>query len=1029
MEDFFKPEGIYEEIISIQSEKDLIAQESTENYQIIATNPMIDEALPAIEKHLSKVLDKSIKIINANTASYSAEHKYNEIIESLSQIAGDPKLNDEQVSVPLRRLDAVVSQKKQAPKRPITSLITTSLFTGTAGIKVGDEIRREIASADTIDLLISFIKLSGLNLIIGALQEFTQTKKLRVITTSYMGATDAKAVEMLSKLPNTEIKVSYDTKSARLHAKAYIFHRNSGYSTAFIGSSNMSSPAMNSGLEWNVRVTKQETPHIIDTASIAFETYWNDPNFFEYEVERLNAALGNTNPFSIDTIGLLPNITPFPFQRTILNELEAERSIHGHYRNLLVAATGTGKTVISAFDYKRFVEKHPDGKLLFIAHRVEILEHARSVFRLVLKDNDFGEIAAEGKIPENFDHLFLSIQTLNSKKFLDSIDPKYYDFVIIDEFHHAASISYQDLLKHVQPQILLGLTATPERMDGKNVQELYFEGRIAAEIRLPEAINKELLVPFDYYFVNDETDLTGLRFNLGKYSTHDLEGLYTADDKRVRIIAKSLADYIDNPNSVKALGFCVSVAHAEYMSKKFNELGLKSAVIHGMTPKDTRERLPKKLAQGEINYLFSVDVFNEGIDIPEVDTILFLRPTESLTVFLQQLGRGLRLHEDKKVLTVLDYVGQASEKYRFEDKIRALLDRPTVPLRQQAEMNSFCLPSGCNITLDKISQTIILSNIETTIMNTSKLQKLINAYIQSGGALNIADFLEINPDVMLSNIYEPTSSIPFYARAKSPNVPKKILQVEARLLKRIAQIDSSQELNFLIERTAASLQKPYAEKDHLFISMLYYSHKTVSPIAEGFRTTTEWFESILSNNNLRSEIQDLAKYLKMHLSFIGESIKLSFQNTLQLHSSYTRGELLASLGYHTEAKFKSHREGVLNIPDKNIDIFLVTLDKNEKTFSETTSYKDYAISSTIFHWQSQSGTTADCPTGLRYQNQHKNGGDVLLFIRETKDDRYINLGMVSYISHTGSKPMSILWKLDEPMPEQILRPALAVEVG
>ena len=382
---------------------------------------------------------------------------------------------------------------------PLTGLTESELFCGSnAGLSLESELKREILSADKIYWLVSFIKWTGIRVFRNELESFARSgRELKIITTSYMGATDAKAVEYLASLPNTEVKLSYNTERERLHAKSYLFLRHTGFHTGYIGSSNLSHSALTNGLEWNLKITSQEIPHIIDKSLNTFETYWQSSEFelFDGQVEsreKLKLALKTARGSVSEVHQHYFDLKPFPHQLEILEQLSIERQIHNRFRNLVVAATGTGKTLISAFDFARFIKEKPDAKFLFIAHKEEILFQARQAYRGVLKLAQFGELWVGGHRPEHHHQLFVSIQTLNNQLATMKLSADFYDYLVIDEVHHIAANSYRAVLDYFQPKILLGLTATPERHDGANILE-DFCGVIAAEMRLPEAINRRHL--------------------------------------------------------------------------------------------------------------------------------------------------------------------------------------------------------------------------------------------------------------------------------------------------------------------------------------------------------------------------------------------------------------------------------------------------------------------------------------------------------------------------------------------------------
>lgn len=512
-------------------------------------------------------------------------------------------------------------------------------------------------------------------------------------------------------------KVSYDTARTRLHAKAYLNHRLTGFGSAYVGSANISQAALSEGLEWTTKISQYELPHLWHKVTGTFESYWHSDEFEVFNADaapRLRAALSRESQSGgAGADGLATfDLRPYPFQEEILDVLAAECEVQQKRRQLVVAATGTGKTMIAAFDYRRWAASQRPS-LLFVAHREELLGQALGWFRAVLRDHNFGDLLVGGSSPAQFEHLFCSIQSYNSRE-LWRLDPGRYDYVVIDEFHHAAAPSYERLLKHVAPRILLGLTATPERADGATILD-WFGGEASAEIRLPDAINRRLLCPFQYFGVADSVDLDALRWQRGGYCPDDLDRVYTGNDVRAGLVLNKVRELLRAPGEARGLGFCVSVAHAQFMARFFNEHGLPSLALSGNSPDDERRAARQRLRSREINFIFAVDLYNEGVDIPELDTVLFLRPTESLTVYLQQLGRGLRLDEGKECLTVLDFIGAQRREFRFASRFRALSTNPTGKLDKEIEAGFPFLPSGCAIRLERVAQQRVLEIVRRTI--------------------------------------------------------------------------------------------------------------------------------------------------------------------------------------------------------------------------------------------------------------------------------------------------------------------------
>ncbi|MEY8211758.1 MAG: DEAD/DEAH box helicase family protein, partial [Gammaproteobacteria bacterium] len=618
----------------------------------------------------------------------------------------------------------------------------------------------EIKSSDKIYWLVSFIKWAGIRIFKNELESFTRSgKQLKIITTSYMGATDAKAVEFLASLPNTEVKLSYNTNRERLHAKSYLFMRNTGFHTGYIGSSNLSHSALTSGLEWNLKITSQEIPHIIEKSLSTFETYWESPDFERFDGkaesrEKLSNALQEAKgSFNNLAPSFYFDIAPHSHQQTILDKLQVERDLHNRHRNLVVAATGTGKTIISAFDFSRFYKENPEATFLFIAHREEILKQAQSAYRGVLKNSSFGELWVGNNKPSKYQHLFASIQSLNNQIDTLELSKSYFDYIVIDEVHHISASSYRSVLNHFNPQILLGLTATPERHDGVDILSDFCHV-IAAEIRLPEAINQRHLSPFQYFSIDDGTDLTTIPWSKGRYEIAELTRLYTYNDQRVFRIMQSLNEIVTDISQMRALAFCVSKGHAKFMAQKFTLHNIPCGILTSDNSQE-REIQQQRLRSKEINVLFVVDIFNEGVDIPELDTLLFLRPTESLTIFLQQLGRGLRLTNDKECCTVLDFVGNSRPEYDFSHKFRALVGKTNQSITKEIKQGFPHLPLGCRIELQEKTQLMILKNISKATLNKNKLISLIINFPHATNLpLTLTNFLQIHPNITIEDIYK-----------------------------------------------------------------------------------------------------------------------------------------------------------------------------------------------------------------------------------------------------------------------------------
>ena len=863
----------------------------------------------------------------------------------------------------------------------------------------------------------AFIRRSGIAPLLDTLRSHCQGgRELRVLTTTYTGSTEGRALDALSDL-GADIRVSYDMSSTRLHAKAWLFHRRSGFSTAYIGSSNLTYSAQISGLEWNVRVSGARNPDVIDKVAAVFESYWNSGDFVPYDAARFAAETARSASGPVVLLSPI-ELRPEPFQERLLEQIALARE-RGHHRNLLVSATGTGKTVMAAIDYARLRDRLQRSRLLFVAHRQEILAQSLATFRHCVRDHAFGELWVGGQRPRQFDHVFASIQSLNAAGF-ESLEPGHFDVVIVDEFHHAAAPSYRALLEHVKPIELLGLTATPERSDGLPLLN-WFDDRIAAELRLWDAIDQQRLSPFVYYGIHDGLDLRQVPWRRGGgYDVEGLSNLLTANDAWARHVLAQLVSRVDDPRRMRALGFCVSVEHARFMARVFREAGVASIAVWGDSPDEERAGALADLAARRIKVLFSVDLFNEGIDIPAVDTLLLLRPTDSPTLFLQQLGRGLRRLAGKTVCTVLDFVGHHRKEFRFDRRFRALLGGTRKDLEKQITEGFPFLPAGCHIELDRVATELVLENIRAAVPSRwpEKVEEL-RLVARGDNTITLQRFLD-ETGLELEDVY--TGRKTFSDLREDAGLSLRRAGPHEEILRqacsRLLHIDDFRRIDSY-RRLLSESQPPdlasLSLRERLLVRMLVAS--VADRAIDKTTSLKDACEIVWAHPQVRAELLDLIEVLAARVDHVQQTLVRHPDVPLLVHARYTRLEILAAFGIGKHAKVAPWQTGVYWAKDAGADLLAFTLDKTGGQFSPTTRYRDYAISRDLIHWESQSSTRADSETGRRYQQHEELGASIMLFARLRSDDRaFWFLGPARYVKHESELPMAITWYLDHSLP-------------
>jgi superfamily II DNA or RNA helicase/HKD family nuclease len=929
-------------------------------------------------------------------------------------------------------------QKKQHPDTPLNE--SAILTPDGLSPHLGTQLRKELESCDRADWLVSFIKLRGINEMLPEIRAFVSTPtpdgspRLRIATTTYMGASDKKAIEKLLELPNTEIRVSFDEEKTRLHAKAYLFFRETGFSTAYIGSANISQQALNYGLEWTAKISQYELPYLWRRARAAFDICWNDNQNFlpctQSDIDKIGAALnrarGHVSGDASSTQLHVIDVNPYTYQRIILEDIQSERENDRH-RHLVISATGTGKTMVAAFDYRAFA-KGGRPRFLYVVHRKDILLQAREKFRAVLKDSGFGHLATgDSPDPPDSDILFCTLQSWNTRGY-DKLPPDHFSYVVVDEAHHAPSKTYLQLLEHIKPAVdagkteVLGLTATPDRMDGQDIRK-DFGGSFTHELNLCQAINNGHLSSFSYFGVADDSvNYEHVTWRSKTQAEAQITQALENNLAHADNVFNQVLEHVPSEAGMRALGFCAGVKHAKFMSEFFNKHGIKATFLTGQDTRENREQAVRSLsaiAQDRISVVFIADLFNEGVDIPCVDTILLLRPTDSLTILMQQLGRGLRLHPGKDTLLILDFIARHNDNFNLAARYRMLTTRPGVSLEAQIQHGMPFLPVGCSITLEKRVQEMVLENLKAftdRLRGQRLVREIENLVVSVGCHVPLPDMLAA------FNLDRP---IPIYKAGMPSRIEQRALGVAEdpefydkqkvqNCMQRVSLVDNPD----LIVKWQSLLRNPHAPCQNLDLLRYFLACLFKQSPSEAF--VIEFWQAIEVRPGLKRDLCELLEWRSRNLLPVREKV---FPQTsiLQLHRSYTKDQIVMALGGNPAAV----REGIWHNPYRKIDVFFVTIDKNDNSFSQTTMYADYAITRDLFHWQSQSTAAAESPTASRYIQHRDNGYTPILFARpqrRTIDDLtspYYFLGPVSYESHEGSKPISFTWRMQESIPASI----------
>ncbi|AGY41401.1 hypothetical protein mflW37_3340 [Mesoplasma florum W37] len=834
------------------------------------------------------------------------------------------------------------------------------LFTNKDEQKLLEEINNEILTSNEVYLIYPFISKSILNKIAPTFEFCAKNNiQIKVISTTFDDLAQYNNLNELKlladKYSNIKIKIedNLERTSERIHIKASIFKRNDELSTAIIGSSNLTVKGMISGREWNIKLTEQNNKELINRMINEFDNLWNEEFVdFSDEFERnllIQKIKENQQAVVQSKIELLSdNLTKkylYKFQKEIIDKLSYRRHINKN-KNLVIMATGTGKTLVSAFDYKRQSEQaKKDLKILFLAHQREIVDQAIKTYRHVLENNKFGEVMYDGSInSEKPIHLFATIQTLSTR--LNKFKPNDFDIIVYDEAHHIAANTFDKVFNYFKPQQILGLTATPEREDNKDIKS-YFDDEYATELRLWDAIDQKLLCPFDYYCIDDtNTNLQGVDLNSDK----DIFKVVNTDSRN-ELLFKTIEKYLGIYARPTALIFCVTVEHAINISNYLKSKNLKAEALTSQNTKD-RKRILHEFSTGRINYLCVVNIFNEGVDIPEINTIILLRPTNSKTVYLQQLGRGLRKTELKNKLEVYDLISNIDNKYDITLGIRNLFN-PAIRSSKSISAKEG-LPYNCTINLEKHTEEIIINSMKSWYLNKNSMKSYIVEYYERFKEKALNNILK-DYDLTLIDFYNNLDNL-FMQIAKQINnfnQNENNTNRNKNILKQFLFLNNYKIIDYFYKRLSNQLSSDEInlDLDNLLITSCLYEITSFDKFLDIYPNYLEINDLV---KNFIDEHKVIVEELVMILKYKLDNETLIFENEyeigLNINSTYTVKQVLSLvnrtnfLHYRTEMKVLTFQAGFLTF-DNSKQIILA--DEDSDNYGKKTKYDEL---NNIFYW-------------------------------------------------------------------------------
>ncbi len=933
---------------------------------------------------------------------------------------------------------------------------------------------------------VSFIRNSGVNVLKDVLQELAN-KKIpgQILASTYLGYTQPKALDDIAKFPNIKLKIYVPNEKDGFHPKGYLFRKttadNKDQWTVIIGSSNLSGAALKSNIEWNVLKNdlfiEDNKPGEFSKSVLAeFDELWNSKYAKDYSDEFiLSYREYLIKQKEIQKENVKRGIFSFEEQTIKPNDMQSEAIVKlarlrqtGESKALAIAATGSGKTYMSVFDAMQY----KPNKLLFVVHREEILRKAKDSFDRICTDTNYSSGFYTGsKKDNNVKYLFATRDTLQNH--YTDFAPEEFEYIIVDEAHHATSPSYKKILDYFKPKFLLGLTATPERSDSGDIYSL-FDNNIAVEIRLRQALEYGLICPFHYFGL---TDVTVNYSSINPEDDNYLEKIskLLMISRRVDFILEKVNFYGFDGDKAKILGFCATVEHAQYMAKEVNKrLGEGTAIsLSGADPSPVRERYIKMLEddKNQLQYIFTVDIFNEGIDIPSVNMVLMLRPTDSSIIFIQQLGRGLRKIPDKDFVTVLDFIGNYQKSFLMAIALYGKQEYDKDSLKVAVDTDFADLPGGTYIHMDKIAKEQILRQLDNEKFMSMKYMKesyysfkkvcggkvpLLTDYLKHDGSVDPIKFTVFNQQIK--------SYLEFIAKVEIDTHPEyqellfnEYYKTFIRFINFFMPLYKLEEIcciKFLIEKCMKtnnfsetisiseikeSSQKYFEKCDN---SSFMYAIELLAGQHLGQKEYKSYKEGFLIQNNSEISLnQHLADFLEKdsELSALGRKYLLDTieYSVLRFEDNYG----LQTTDYPFLKLYKEYSKravthlcqttniftpmpGVIQLNRKTYYIF-VNLHK-DADIKESINYKDKFITPEVFQWQSPSTTKRDSEIAKDWIYNEERKVKLHFFVRKFEEiegitQPFVYLGEV--ITHPdsakGEKPITMLFTLKNRVPDDI----------